>query len=150
MSERSNGDLRTKADWLRLIETCKQVEGRNRLRLTKRFIVRYGNQTEIIPPGTEVIFFCLYTGPKGTTQKFRTEGVFYLADGRTLSILGYYGRKVPRGREREHGHAGAVSGRVCLSTLPGIGGRSRLGSGNPIPKGWGGSICPLSSVFCHR
>lgn len=102
MSARSSGELRTKADWLRLIETCKQVDGRTRLRLAKRLVVRFSNQTEIIPPGTEVIFFCLYTGPKGTTQKFRTEGVFYLPDGRTLSILGYYGRKVPRGREREY------------------------------------------------
>jgi hypothetical protein len=97
-----SGELRNKTDWLRLIETCKQVEGRTRLRLAKRFIVRYSNHTEIIPPGTEVIFFCLYKGPRGTAQKFRTEGVFYLPDGRTLSILGYYDRKVPKGREREY------------------------------------------------
>lgn len=102
MGKCGGGELRNKAPWLRLIETCKQIEGRTRLRLTKRFVVRYGDQTEIIPAGTEVVFFCLLTGAKGTTQKFRTEGIFYLSNGRTLSILGYYGRKVPEGCERQY------------------------------------------------
>jgi hypothetical protein len=103
MGARKTGELRSKAAWFRMILACKQVKDRKRLRLTEEFVVRYGDsQVEVIPAGTEVVFFCFYSGDKGTTKLFRTEGVFYLENGRTLSIMGYYGRKVPKGRQRDY------------------------------------------------
>jgi hypothetical protein len=101
MPRRNTGELHTRAAWFRLILECKEVKDRKRMRLTEAFVVRYGGTEEVIPAGTEVVFFCLYKGDKGTTKLFRTEGVFYLEGGRTLSIMGYYGRSVPKGQERE-------------------------------------------------
>ena len=92
------GELHTKAAWFRLLLTNKW-EGRTRLYLSEPLMLRFGAHELVVPAGTELVFFWHLTGYYGTKKPFRTEGVFYLKDGRTISILGYYGRKMPKDRK---------------------------------------------------
>jgi len=101
MPRSTTGELHTRAAWFRLLLTNKWA-GRTRLRLSEELTVRYGTHEVTVPVGAELVFFWHLTGYVGTTKPFRTEGIFYFEDGRTLSIRGYYGRKMPKDREREY------------------------------------------------
>ncbi len=51
----------------------------------------------VVPPGTEVVYFCLYDSGPDTPSPVRVEGVFYLPDGETtINVIGSHGRSKRR------------------------------------------------------
>jgi len=113
-----------RAAWLELIAPHAKCKGSVTVFIEQPFTVTIGGEELVVPASTELVFFHNLTGQyRGTRRAFRTEGVFYL-NGATLSIRGYFGRKIPKGKEAQYARKVAehrLLGNSCGSGNPPIG-----------------------------
>ena len=95
-------DDATRDAWLGLITPYAEAKGMVKVWTTQPFAVCFGDMELVIPVNTELVFFHNVTGNyRGTRAPYRIEGVFYMNDA-LVSIRGYFGRKVPTGKEERY------------------------------------------------